>query len=156
MNCPDFCGLHRLSSFGVLRALSMNFPILKIGKLKPLPYPWLPVGTATADPVRCPFLNLMLAAAEILSKFSERRRRMIPHLKYSCIQRLESREIGVLPKAIQVCQAPLVAPLSRTERGTDSEFVQVPKKFHMSYERTSYRVVRESIPFKTDSPFNWR
>ena len=45
----------------------LSFPILKIWKLKPQPYAWLSGCNATADPVRCHFLNLMLADAEILS-----------------------------------------------------------------------------------------
>ena len=40
-------------------------------------YLWLLVGTTTADPVRCHFLNLMLAEAKFQSEFRERLRRMI-------------------------------------------------------------------------------
>ena len=42
---------------------------------------------------------------EIPSAFSERLRRMISYLEYSCRQRFISQEIGALPITIQVCQA---------------------------------------------------
>ena len=45
----------------------------------------LAFGAATAEPVRCYFLNLMLFEAEILSEFSVRLCQLISYLEYARI-----------------------------------------------------------------------